>query len=274
MALEPFKSVISMVEAVQVDRSEWPLPAYIEAWKAFRSVSNEAEEIAKHLIRQKWNPQKTPINILDVGTGDGVLLEKILLFCNTAVRDVYAIDPNPAFLAEARSHLAHVGIGGKLHLIKDRIENVHRDIISDSDVAIFSHVVYLAGAEALMGTLRNLRPGSCCYAVFDAEDSIFSRLWQRTAAPEYLVRVQDARRKIEGLSGKDWIVQKTTIVTQVTNPCGLRPGISEQVKSLLCYAEVTDMDHDTLTWANDEIEKAGRLGHLRCSSDCYEIIRG
>jgi SAM-dependent methyltransferase len=273
MIPEHISPQIQIVSTMEIDQSEWPLPAYIKAWKAFRSVSNEADEIASHLARQKWVPKSIPINILDVGTGDGVLLQKILLLCSHSVRDVVVADPNPAFLTEARSHLADVHISGQLKVINKKIEEVDRDVIRSADLAIFSHVVYLTGAAPLLSTLRELRSGSCCYIVFDAEASIFSHLWTRTAAPEYLLRVREARGKIESLSEEKWVINKTTILTQVKNPRHLRPEIGDLIKSLLCYIDVADMDIETLNWVNGELENAGRFGNIQCSSDCYQLIR-
>jgi hypothetical protein len=201
------------------------------------------------------------------------LLQKILLLCNSPIQDVNVVDPNPAFLAEARSHLVDLQIGGQLRWINKKIEDVDRDLIRTSDVVIFSHAIYLTGVSALMRVLKQLDSGACCYVVFDAADSIFSRLWEKTAAPEYLTRVQKARSSIEAMPAAQWEVRKTTIITQVKNPCRLRPKISERVKSLLCYTDVEDLDKDTLNWVNAEIEKAGRFGDIQCSSDCYELIR-
>src|SRR5690349_6295234 len=90
------------IQIVQTKGSEtYPMPAYVKSWQDFRSVSNEAETIAFHITHQKWRPDNTPIKILDVGTGDGILLKQLVSACPWQIAELVCVDPNSAFLQES-----------------------------------------------------------------------------------------------------------------------------------------------------------------------------
>lgn len=254
------------------NNAEWPMLDYVRSWKMFRGVSNEAHVISRHILTQEWHPEfEKKVTLLDVGPGDGVLLKQMLLRCSMPIKRVIVVEPDLNFLNECRRQLEpfhfEIIFEGK------KIEDLDRSLLADVDIAVFSHVVYFTGAAPLHHVLDNLRIGSCCYVIVDQENSIFSKLWKKTAPPQFLERVSHVRRAVENLDSTKWKTYKTTVATKLDDPADLSPDVAVFVKSLLCYADYRDLTQEDTEWVETMIKRASASGAIRCTSDCFEIIR-
>src|SRR5260221_11047179 len=85
-------------------RQQWPMPEYIEAWKLFRTHSNENEATAEYLTHHPlWSPGPH-LTLCDLGCGDGRLLANVLdLDRDKHLDEVRLIDPDDDLLLAATS---------------------------------------------------------------------------------------------------------------------------------------------------------------------------
>lgn len=258
-------------------RHEWPMGCYLEAWKLFRDVSNENEETADQLVTMSKWPTNDNYQILDIGSGDGLLLKRIVTQSPTRVGHVRLLDPDKELMDQAVSNLeerlASYQISFYLSKIEDRIPTSLQDV----DVILAVHIVYLLPPESFKNLLTELPFKIPFYVVLDNENSIFSRLWKKTA-PKYYERAIAAHQLIKQLPRDRFKVVRTSVTSLLTNPLSYprkRIDLKNLILSILCYTDVRDRPQQELHYIENEIQKSVSPANnrLRCASDCYEIVR-
>lgn len=80
-------------------REEWPSELYVEAWKAFRTLSNENEVTAEHLVRLPSWPKRNDLVICDLGCGPG----QVARYLHERGADVRGVDLSPGMIERARA---------------------------------------------------------------------------------------------------------------------------------------------------------------------------
>ena len=253
-------------------RHEWPMDVYLSAWKTFRRLSNENAATAEHLIQQpKW-PTTDGIRVVDIGCGDGRLLETILLQNPTEVNSAVLIDPDIELLNEASAC-----VRDKVRDIETLCAGVEETFASktrNADVVLLVHVVYLLRNGTLKRALEACPPTIPLYIVLDAEDSVFTSLWHRTA-PKYHARALAAHRTVQNLASDQFSVAETTIDSTIRDPLARRrTDIRDALLSILTYSDVSaDTETSLRHWIEKTLRDRTHDGEVRCRSTCYEIVR-
>jgi len=250
------------------------MDVYVEAWRTFRSLSNENEVTAAHLISRPGWPKRPGSVLVDIGCGDGRLLGEVLKRSEGRIATVWLIDPDAAFLTEAQTTLAQDNPAVKVHSLLGSGEDQLTAVTDRFDVCLAVHVVYLMKEGALETVLHLLPPGMPLYLILDERGSIFSTLWQQTR-PEYHERVQAAYRTIVALPADRFHVERTLISSELRDPETIADEhLRLAVVSLLCYRNmIENEDPDLLNWVLSELRKKCRDGFVLCESACYEIVR-
>ena len=122
-------------------RDEWPMLSYPRDWKTFRRLSDENIETARHLITRNHWPHASNLIITDIGCGDGLLTQQIVL--KSSVSEVRLIDPDAEFLKEAEQHLSETSGAPKIVTIQEGAETLKSEDLFDVNVILAVHVVYL-----------------------------------------------------------------------------------------------------------------------------------
>jgi len=246
--------------------------SYDKAWKCFRRLSDENVETAIHLIsRPRW-PRVPRLTITDIGCGDGLLMEQILLNAPSTISEVRLIDPDPSFLEEATRHVSEAQDSAKVVACLEGAESLDRVDLVGVSVVLAVHVVYLIDASALNQILISLPANTPLYVVLDEPTSVFSRLWS-ISAEKYLRRSQQAHQRLARLRQEGYIVEHSTITSHIDNPLVLRPDVKDAILSILCYADARDFSREEYERVEKEIAKSIAGQRLLCESACYEIVR-
>lgn len=239
----------------------------------FASLSNENEATANHLLSRPLWPKQPGASLADIGCGDGKLLDEILKLSEERVSKVWLIDPDAAFLAEARQTIrtGHptIEICPLAGTGEDQVTAVDR-----ADAVLAVHVVYLMKDGALQSILDWLPMGTALYVILDDCQSVFTTIWQRTQ-PEYFERVQAAHQLMAELPAGKFRCDRTTISSALPDLETIQDQeIQRAVLSLLCYRNMT-LSHDSelLDWVVGVLRQRSNDGFIQCESACYEIVR-
>src|SRR5688500_17242379 len=79
------------------------METYLTAWRVFRTLSDENDKTADHLLTRHGWPARAGITMGDVACGDGRLLDRISIIGSRPIRKAVLIDPDEALLAEAEA---------------------------------------------------------------------------------------------------------------------------------------------------------------------------
>lgn len=253
-------------------KDEWPMLSYASAWKSFRRLSNENTETALHLIsRQNW-PRESDLIITDIGCGDGLLTQQILLNAPGTVSEVRLLDPDATFLTEAKQHLSETDDTVTIETLHDGAESIEQSDLFDVNVVLAVHVVYLMRSHIFDRIIEALPAQVPLYVVLDEPHSVFSRLWERFAC-KYLQRSRETHSGIAELKEQGYSIKRSTIISKIHNPLAQRPDVKDALMSILCYSDVRDFSDEEYNTAEFEISKSVAGQELLCESSCYEIIR-
>jgi len=249
---------------------KWPWDSYLPAWKTFRRISNENTVTAKHLLsRKKW-PQKDNITVCDLGCGDGLLLETIILESPTIISEVRLLDPDWGLLSEAISRVNETGHVGKVISYLDTAESGFPHCAEGVDVITGVHIVYFMENEAFQRILFSVPVSIPFYVVLDSPDSVFTSLW-RVTAPLYHERSLHAHETLNALPRDIFSVTSTSFNSRILNPALLaREDLRQAILSILTYS---DFSPDKYPSVSSILEKHTKGKYLLCRSHCYEIIR-
>ena len=251
-------------------RHQWPMDTYLAAWKTFRRLSNENKVTAEHIVKRPHWPDHSEQVLIDVGCGDGKLLEEILLV-DQCVREVRLIDPDCELLSEAEKCLKKRVPNTRPHL--KGIEAILPVDVEGASCLTVVHVVYLVEKEVVR-SLFEVQPLEVpMYLVLDHPESIFTSLWERTA-PHYHQCAAEAHELIKGLPDS-FEVNETEIQSTIRNPLSVKPAdVRDVILSFLTYSDVgPSTDPNRKKWIEHSIDKRLNGDKLHCVSSCYEIIR-
>lgn len=250
------------------------MDTYLTAWKTFRRLSDENRATARCLVTQPLWPPRDGVVIVDIGCGDGRLVEEVVLQSPSKIDEVRLIDPDAELLAEAAACVGELALVRRIDAIHSAVENLHSESMLNANVLLCVHVVYLLAPVSLNHTLELLPSGVPLYIVLDSPGSVFTALWERTA-PRYHRRAVEAHQIIRGLSNRDYTIKTTTVQSTVCNPITVaRPDVRDALLSILCYREISNgTDNDLRDWIAKTLTERAAGNGIRCESTCYEITR-
>jgi len=259
---------------MQIDaRKEWPIESYMQCWKLFRRMSDENKQTAMHLLARRHWPHRDALTILDVGCGDGLLLQAIIHLNEGSVAEVRLLDPDEVFLRQALEHITETDVVNKVRRFVGRAEHCFTAACPGVTVVLALHVVYLMGEGEFAGMLGALPPGIPLYVVLDTPGSIFTCLWKKTAE-RYRDRSASAHRIIEELDPVKFHVGYSTLTSSLSDPLTIKQRtVRDSILSILCYSDVSRMTSETLAWVEQQIQKHTIDGRIVCESACYEVVR-
>jgi hypothetical protein len=206
------------------------------------------------------------MTLVDIGCGDGRLLEEVLLQSPSRVGEVRLIDPDAELLSEAARCIGEVGFVRRIDTIHGGIEGIDQDSVLNADALLLVHVVYLLNPGLLGQFVKSLPVGVPAYIVLDSPRSVFTTLWERTA-PRYHKRAIEAHQLLRDLPPEEFEASVTTVRSTVRNPLAVhRPDVRDALLSILCYREVSDTLDPALQDRSEELV-------VHCESTCYNITR-
>jgi SAM-dependent methyltransferase len=249
----------------------YPMPSYIAAWKTYRTLSNEDDVIAKRLALTT-KAAGTGNRILDVGPGDGRVLLRTLIRMSQRPTEVCVIEPNPEFIEETLRSVSFDRFFDRIVPRCCKLSDCKSDSLVGYDHVFCTHTAYFLTDEEMDMLLKLVSAGARLCVVLDHPDSIFSRLWRRTAS-EYYQRARRHSERLLGLDRSEFIVNVGEIEAEVSNPFDLRDDIRDLVMSMLCYADVDDMPHEELASVEAVVRGALVGSAISCKSYFFEITK-
>jgi len=271
MIAHPSKSKAAAKSA----RAEFPWSEYPVAWQVFRETADEDQQTASHLIgRPSW-PDRKGLVLIDIGSGDGRIVEAIVgnkLQKQHNISEVRFLDPNLMLLTKAKE-----AVRGKIPVVKPiqahlRDEGVWPLSGRGSDVALAVHVVYLMEDGELTHLIENLPPETTLFVVLDAPTSVFTELWAETAKL-YHDRAMAAHQTMERIRDRKVIVSEIT--ASIPRAELRKHPTADWLLSLLCYRDMRSQNVSPrmLSRVHRILDQhTGPTGDVvHCRSRCYEF---
>lgn len=250
------------------------MDTYMAAWKTFRRISDENRATAEHLVcRGRW-PRRDALAVVDVGCGDGRLLEEVLLRSTSRIDEAQLIDPDLDLLNEAANTIQQTGLVQRAVRIHGGAEECFAREAKNADVILLVHVVYLLEPGVLEHLIGECPPNVPLYVVLDATDSVFTALWERTA-PKYHARALAAHETIRALPRERYQIEQSVIASTIADPlANPRRDVRDSLLSILSYSSVSPATPaDLREWIESTLRERTEQGVVRCASSCYEIVR-
>jgi phospholipid N-methyltransferase len=247
----------------------YPMPNYVAAWKTYRTLSNEDDQIAKTISRMV-SIDSDNFKILDIGPGDGRVLLRTIIRLNRMPYELTFVEPNDKFVRETVRVTNYDKFAGKIIPITRKLEECEKESIEGFDLVLCTHTAYFLNDNEIDILLGLVRKGSRLIVIFDHPDSIFSKLWQRTA-PAFFQNTKKNRALLDTLDPTQFNVRKSEVSAEIGDPRVLRPEIRDLVLSMLCYSDVEDMPAEELASVNFTISEAQRESVISCVSSVYDI---
>ncbi|HEV2804782.1 MAG TPA: class I SAM-dependent methyltransferase [Chthoniobacterales bacterium] len=248
------------------------MPEYLQAWKLFRSNSDENQATAKFLLTQPAWPTHPIREICDLGCGDGRLLAEVLRRCGYVQR-VRLVDPDPELLEEAETLIEQQFPTTNILALLNSVGDGWPRCAGESDVILAVHLVYLLDDEEL-GHLLAARPADRpLYVVLDAPTSVFTQLWRWTA-DKYFRRAKRAHELLQAELGLDEIPTKSRFRSRIPKDLLSSHELSDWLLSILCYRNMlSDVPDDLRRKVSEIIDRhTDSSGHyVECESVCYEL---
>jgi SAM-dependent methyltransferase len=248
------------------------MPNYMSAWKTFRRLGNEPEATAEHVLSLPRWPGNKNLRILDVGCGDGRMVEAFLLKARQSIGKVTILDPDRLLLDEAAHEIRSLGLDVDVLEVAGVADRQALELAADHDVALAIHLVYLLAHNRFRALVDHWPPGVPLYVVLDAPDSVFTELWSETA-PDYALRSRRVHEYLSGEANGRLDVRRTDFTTRVANPFGLPEPVRDLVLSLLCYCDFAEFSDTRRAKVESVISSHVERGQVTCSCTCYEIQR-
>lgn len=249
----------------------YPMQSYVAAWKTYRTLSNEDDQIARkisHYVKLK----NDNVKILDIGPGDGRVLLRTLIRLDQAPKEVKIIEPNQTFVDETIRAVNYDRFLGKLDVIPKKLEACSDNEISGYDLILCTHTAYFLTNGELVRLLDQVEKGARLIVILDHPDSVFAKLWQRTA-PDFYRTARNHTEKLRSLSANDFDVKISEVEAEIGNPSALRQDIKNLVLSMLCYADVDDMPHEELVSVEHTISDLSNGTTIPCLSYLFDITK-
>lgn len=250
----------------------WPIANYMTAWRTFRRLGNEPTATAHHVMSQPRWPVSEKLKVLDIGCGDGRMLEAFLVAARHPVSKAVLVDPDEQLLAEATAQLRLLDRGTEIVPVNGAadVEGIAEGFSADVGIAV--HVVYLMPTWRLCAFLEHWPAGVPLYIVMDAPSSVFTELW-REPAPDYASRADAAHKYLSELAQPGVSVNITEFRTTVANPLHLGQPSRDLVLSLLCYCDFPSLSEASQKRAEAVVTAHATNGTISCECRCYEIFK-
>ena len=253
---------------------DYPMGSYVPAWKVFRAYSKENLIIAEHVSNTRTWVKTEPSRVLDIGSGDGLVLKKIIEQSEYKPHSIRIVEPNSELLQEARSNLIELCPENSLELIKEDIFSYQAQIAYEGvDLILLIHVLYLLPEESVNKIIQSLPVGLPIIIVTDQNSSLFSDTW-KLAAKKYYNRSTQINSFIGSLNNDKYSVNETSFRTYLKNPFYIqREDLQDKLISMISYSEFNEMDVDRKLDIKEIFDKFSEKDLVYCESKCYEIIK-
>ena len=259
------------LQSITKNKIDFPMTRerYLSTWKIFRTLSDENSITAKHLLTlHSW----CNINsVLDLGCGDGLIMKNIVLLDSNKISKVILVDPDYEMLTEAKKQVAKTGLVQDVESYLSGFENCIDFCIEKADIILAVHLVYLITPESFNRLIDLLPVGKKLIVVLDDENSVFTKLWKKTA-PRYVQRSAYVRDYLNKLS-QEHFINKTIISSQIANPLLLNKEIKESLLSLMSYSDFSLMNTEKQKFVENCIKDNLTLGFVECKSVCFEVMK-
>jgi SAM-dependent methyltransferase len=244
----------------------------MSAWKTFRRLGDEPTATARHVMGRPHWPSSAPLRILDLGCGDGRMLESFLVGSRREVARAVLVDPDQTVLAEATTQLEGLGLGTEIEAVNGvaDVEGIARSRIVDVGLAI--HLVYLMPHRSLCKLLEGWPARVPLYIVMDSPTSVFGELWLETA-PDYAARASSAHSYLALGAKSTMTVSESDFQTEVANPFMLPQPQRDLVMSLLCYCDFPSLPKRTQDSVEAIVARYATNGTITCACRCYEVLK-
>ncbi|WP_430408782.1 hypothetical protein [Kordia sp.] len=244
---------------------------YVSSWKIFRAISDENVITAKHIIGlNSWN--KNISRILDLGCGDGLITRELVLRSEQSFETIKLVDPDTLMINEAVDSIKNTNKVKNIERINSPFEEAFNIVSIDVDIILAIHLVYLIEKESFYNLINNLPNNVTLIIVLDSEDSIFTKLWKRTAR-KYHDRSLFVRDYIDNLDKKDFVINKTFINSNFVNPYERTDIEKESLLSLLSYSNYNKFNEDDKKFVSTLVKENLINNYLNCKSVCYEVTK-
>jgi len=246
-----------------------PLPDYIEAWKIFRLASNENEVFGTYLASKFNKAAGSDFSVLDIGTGDGKLLQNALFRCKSKPTKVTVIEPDQEFLGECQRNLSISSLSEDIEFVPSKLSEVDASKLTGHSFVIAAHVLYLIDWSEFRPLVEDLTDGTTILIIADSDDSIFSKIWRKTA-PQHYDRLQETLSNLRKHYAH-LIKSETPKSSKLIDPGYFRDDIRDMILSLLSYTDVRDKDSETYDWVQKKVAEHVDNGRISCDCQCIEL---
>lgn len=247
---------------------DYPMGSYIPSWKIFRAFSKENDIIANTIKDTPTWKKSLGSNIVDIGTGDGLVLKKLLLDAN--IQRTTIVEPNKKLLEEAKNNLRKIE---QLKTINCYLQSVdYPKLYCGNELSLLIHVLYLLEEGSLTKFISKIPAGSRVIIITDERESLFKECWNLTAE-KFAKRSSKIHTEIERLEKNgDVYVTRTSFKTYLRNPFLInRKDLKESLLSMITYSEFDTLPTDTKIDINEIFASFSISDIVQCDSICYEI---
>lgn len=261
------KEIRKSVEKFELD---YPMGSYIPSWKVFRVFTNENRILADQIVdTNAWNSK--PRRILDIGSGDGLVLRNVLVNSNHKVDEIHLVEPNGDLLHESRGILNSLDFKCELASYETDILKCLEVLVS-VDIVLISHVLYLLPEDSLQKILDHIPPDIPLIIITDDKNSLFPSCWKITA-PKFHSRSLHIHNVINDLSS-NFEVKSSKFQTYLQQPKSIKNvELRDKILSMISYSEYEILEKSDKIKIETTISKYTVKYLSFCNSIRYEIIK-
>lgn len=252
---------------------DYPMGSYIPKWKVFRAFTNENKTIAEHIVKSSSWKHSHLKNVLDIGTGDGLLFANLFSLSDKLPQKITLVEPNIELLSEAKNQIERLSQDVDIQTYYNEINPLIPNIFGNIDLVLITHVLYLLPSNDVKQIIYSLPLNTPAIITTDSLNSLFPKCWEFTA-PKYFNRSQYIHKFISSLDKNQFIVKESGFKTYLKNPFRIdRPELMDSVLSLICYTDFENLSK------KDKLEIFKLVNNYSiddltfCNSTCYEIER-
>ncbi|MDP2089494.1 MAG: class I SAM-dependent methyltransferase [Flavobacteriaceae bacterium] len=252
---------------------DYPMGSYIPKWKVFRAFTNENKTIAEHIANTSLWKKSELKKVLDIGTGDGLVLANLCLLSTKLPQKVTLVEPNNTLLIEAKNQIEELHQNIEIQAYCNEINQLLPDVFSGIDLVLIAHVLYLIPTNDMENIINSLPLNIPLIIVTDSRNSLFPKCWEVTA-PKYFKRSQYIHKFIASLDRNKFTIKESSFKTYLKNPFKIdRVELMNSVLSLICYTDYENLSISDKSAIFDLVSKHSIGGLTFCNSICYEIVR-